>query len=168
MDNNINVIYNRFKGILSGCCTCLDAFYFSEKFIKVYPDYKDLIYSMIQSKKFENVIDLRSLKSSILHLNEIEFREDADDYLNKFAKNSLDSIQMRSIDKILIKKKNKITDDEKIGIYKFNDAYKKEFDNLLMIKNCPHCNKECIVNEKTDYIICGYQDTKSGFDWFGC
>jgi hypothetical protein len=168
MNNDINKVYNRFKGILSGCSTCLDAFYFSEKFIKAYPDYKDLIYSMIQSKKFGNVIDLRTLKSSILKLNEFEFREDADDYLNKFAKNSLDTIQMVTINKVILNKKNKITDEEKIGTYKFNPEYKKEFDTLLMTKNCPHCDKECTINEKTDYIICGYQDTKSGFDWFGC
>lgn len=168
MNNKINEIYVRFNNILSGCNTILDAFHFSTKFIESYPEYKDLIHSMIQSKNFENNSDMRTLHSTILALDELNFREDVEEYINKLPKNSFDNTQLKAINRILLKKKNKITDEEKGGIYKINADFKKELDYLFLTKQCPHCERECSVTEKTDYIICGYQNTKSGFDWFGC
>lgn len=39
-------------------------------------------------------------------------------------------------------------------------------NNIMITKNCPHCNKKNFGCINTPYIICGY-NTK-GFDWKGC
>jgi len=169
-------IYKLFNNILCGCKTMLDAIYFAEKIIKHNGEYKDLLIGMIHGKKYDKVLDYRTIAHTLNELNEIEFREDIDEFINKNLKNNVDLTQLNSILRISKIKNIKIRNTKDKNRVKLSDNLfitNKDFINnglsgeQLIHKSCPHCNINITIPKDKNYIICGYIYDNS-FDWLGC
>ena len=50
-------------------------------FIKKYPESKEIIHTMIKSKKYDNILDFKSIKGELEQLNLNIYREDVDGVL---------------------------------------------------------------------------------------
>lgn len=162
--NNTIELYKRFREVLRGCNSIIDAFYFADKYIKKYPNNKELINSMIQGRQYNDILDMRTIKNTLEELNKCQYRDDVDEMINKIAKNGrLDTVQTRSLLRISRMKPVRIT---KISKEKMAEIKKDE--RVDITKKCPHCGSECTTKSDTDYIICGYHDSRIGFDWSGC
>ena len=172
-------IYNIFSNILSGCRTMLDALHFAEKILKNNEEYKELIIGMIHNKRYDKVLDFRTIAHTLNELNEVEYREDIDEFIDKNLKNNIDNIQLNSIlrlSKVKTIKTNKIVNEPKkiklnSVLSDINDASSKIFEvnnNISIHKSCPHCNLSLDIPKDSIYVICGYLNTKKGFDWLGC
>jgi hypothetical protein len=133
--------YDEFEQILSGCRTILDAYYFGEIYNKYNAEMKSLVSSMINGKRYEQVIDLKTMSSTLETLNNCVYREDAEEII---AKNK----QMRPVNKP-----------------KVDPPVEKK---ICVTKNCPHCSRECKNDINVEYTICGYNDPHVGYDLQGC
>lgn len=153
-----------FKHILSGCRTVLDAYYFAELYINKNPEMKSIVHSMVNGKRYDTVLDFKTLKSTLELINECQYREDADDISDTNAKKTCDIVQIRSFTRISRNKPNRpINLDKKVqSITKIDKPIE------LVMKHCPHCNHKCTTNFDASYVICGNIDPKGGFDWKGC
>lgn len=160
---DIQELYIKFKHILSGCRTILDAFYFADKFIRAYPGSNELLNSMIQGKHYDSVLDFRTIRGTLIELDTYLHREEIDEYINKISRNNNDSIQTRSLLRISKTKPVRSSRIETAKIYEFK---KEIFENLTNI--CPHCKKVYNGNDDSEYVICGYGNTHIGYDWDGC
>lgn len=107
---NFEEIYKIFKDILGGCRTMIDAFYFAEKIISNNPEYKELVIGMIYNKKYDKVLDFRTLAHTLNELNSLEYREDIDDFLNKNIKNNFDEKQLNTFLRLSKTKPNKVNE----------------------------------------------------------
>lgn len=155
--------YYEFSNILSGCRTILDAYYFAEKYSKNNPETKNLVSSMINGKKYEkNVLDLKTMRSLIEMLDNIKYRDEAEKLISEYSEMTTDKIQLKTLSRI---SKSKILRPV-IENIQLSEISKPSVENI--IKNCPHCFKECIAPIDTEYTICGYTNSKTGYDLVGC
>ena len=69
--------YVEFSHILSGCRTITDAYFFAEIYLKSNPEMGTLIYSMINGKRYDQVLDLKTIKSALEVTNEQKYKEEA-------------------------------------------------------------------------------------------
>jgi hypothetical protein len=157
--------YNEFSNILSGCRTVLDAYHFAEIYIKKNPEMKGLVYSMVNGKRYESIMDFKTVKSVIESLNECQFRDDADEIIELYSKKTFDSIQKRSLSKISKNKPSRPLNYQKHET-KLNINTDEKIN--LVSKMCPHCGHPCTTSVDSTYVICGYIDIRSGYDWKGC
>ena len=169
--DTIENIYIVFNNILNGCKTMLDAFYFAEKIINTdnNQQYRDLLIGMIHNKKYDKVLDMRTLAHSLSELNNLEYKEDIDDYINTNMKNKIDLIQLNTFMRFSRNKKYKNNFDTKNKVKLNVKLFKKnESETVLITKQCPHCGITTRVPQDTSYIICGYSNDSVGYDWSGC
>ena len=154
-----NKIYNDMKIILSGCNHISDAMCIGDKYIEKYPEYKDFILNIINGKKYINSMSINELHTLIADMNLITFKEDILDLIESL-------IERRNINNIYKRTLLKFCD------LKVPCPYSKplKIDNKIIVekKKCPHCGHIVCVPENTNYIICGYTDTKNGYDLKGC
>ena len=147
---NYTDIIKEYNYILSGCKTILDAIYFTELYSKDKSnEIKNLLMSLIYSHTYYNIIDLCNLKEILNNINNISI--DNNDNINTYINDPFQT-------KIFIRIANIIN-------VKSNKTYKK---NKLIKKYCPHCNRKFFGNHNNNYIICGLDDDKNGFNWDGC
>jgi hypothetical protein len=164
IDNNK---YIEFKYILSGCRTILDAYYFADLYIKKNPEMREIIYSMINGKRYDDVLDFRTMRSIISDINECKYQSDANDIIYKKTN---DLTQARTFSR-MIKYKPIKPPSEKDSINKYIKYNQTNISNAkddLISKMCPHCDHICKANIMTTYIVCGYHDDHAGYDWKGC
>lgn len=191
--NSIAIIdkskYNEFSNILSGCRTIMDSYYFSERYNKSNPEIKNLVISMINGKKYEsNVHDFKTMKSLIERLHEVKYRDEADELIREFSAGTNDKIQLKTFSKISKLKQIRPPSNQNKNVKKIfitercnycnsvirdcqtNKLQNQENDSdqNLVTKNCPHCSKECTLPTGTEYTICGYTNSKTGYDLVGC
>jgi hypothetical protein len=176
--NSYEETYIIFNNILSGCRTMLDAFYFAEKIISINPNYKDLLIGMIYNKKYDKVMDMRTIAHMLSELNSLLYREEVDEYINQNMKNNSDNIQMNSFLRFGRNKTVKTHNITKDKLYKFSfqpnvfNRKQKIFDDVnntnSLTKHCPHCNIITKVPNDSEYAICGYLNNNKGYDWDGC
>lgn len=160
--DNVDKLYRGFKDILSGCEHILDAFYFSDKFLKLHPEMQDIVRNMIHSKTYNNSFDMRNINSLLREISDCTYRNETDDIIARLSKNGPDMIQLRSFhraSKSKPMKSVKLTD----AIYTFKKDHK-----MVISRKCPHCGHSCGTKTDTDYIVCGYSDPHLGYDWTGC
>lgn len=148
-----NTKYIEFKHILSGCRTILDAHFFAELFLKKYPDMRAIVYSMINGKRYDNVLDFRTMKSLLVYLSEY----DGHDEINK---NTIDNTQLQTF--------IRATKNKPYQLIPHPISTPPNPIKTQASKKCPHCDHLCTVDIATTYIICGYHDTHTGYDWKGC
>ena len=157
---NINNKYNEFKHILSGCRTCLDAYYFGDLYIKRNPEMKDIVMSMINGKRYDNIMDCKTMIDFMETINKCTYQDEAEKFIDITSTKQFDPAQSKTLKRIANSKqlRNISFKSIKPNIIKLN----------MTIKECPHCGHNCIGDNKTKYIICGYSDTKKGYDLEGC
>lgn len=160
--------YNEFMYILSGCKTLTDAYKFSELYTKSNPELKHIIYSIVNGRKYESILDFTTLKSIIQMINKCKYKEDIDIIMYNInnLQYKLNDIQLKTIERLSKNKKNKPF---------VNNLLKPEIQYLMnnkkiynIIKSCPHCNHQCINKNNTHYMICGHSNNHTGYDWKGC
>lgn len=176
MNNISEHKYLQFKSILSGCRTILDAYYFADLYTRKHPDMKNIVYSMINGKKYENIHDFTTVINTLADINNCQYQEDATEIVEKINNRQNDLTQTTTYNRII---KNKQTKPRE---YKFENQIGKatgpryiKFKTIgnfssrnVVKKECPHCNHVCSSEPDTLYIICGYNDTRAGYDWEGC
>ena len=82
------------------CKTMIDALYFAEKLLKNNVENKELLIGMIYGRKYDKVLDFRTLSHTLSELNDVEYRDDVDDFIDKNLKNNVDLTQLNSIMRI--------------------------------------------------------------------
>lgn len=153
--------YKEFKYILSGCRTILDAYYFAELYIKKNPDMKNYIYSLVNGKRYESIMDFRTMRLTVEVIDNCQYNEDASNIIDIYSKKTTDGTQKRTLNRISKNKPCKPEQQKK-------DIACKNIKEQLIVKKCPHCNHQCIGTCLTEYVICGYTDSHNGYDWKGC
>ena len=67
----------------------IDALYFAEKLLKNNVEYKELLIGMIYGRKYDKVLDFRTIAYTLVELNELEYRNDIDDFIDTHRLQSL-------------------------------------------------------------------------------
>jgi hypothetical protein len=164
--------YIIFNNILSGCRTMIDSFYFAEKFIQINSSYKDLLIGMIHNKKYDKILDMRTLAHTLNELKKVVYREEVDEFIDKNTKNNIDTIQLNTFLKMGRNKivKSHLSKDKSYKITHLSIFKKKDdiINSNLITKHCPHCNIITKVPNDSEYVICGYSNNNKGYDWDGC
>jgi hypothetical protein len=94
-------------------------------------------------------------------LHNLKYKEDVMENLYKLGNKTTDINQINSIIKIGNTKQEKYS-----NIITNNIKEKNKWFNIK--QNCPHCNITCKIDFESDYAICGYNDTRIGYNWEGC
>jgi hypothetical protein len=94
-------------------------------------------------------------------LNKLKYKEDILEHLFKLSFKTTDRAQINTILRILKTKENRPY------YFTIKDVKVKNKFGLFK-KNCPHCAHENIINDDTNYVICGYNNIYEGYDWEGC
>lgn len=157
--------YVEFSHILSGCRTITDAYFFAEIFLKTNPEMATLIYSMVNGKRYDQVIDLKSIKNALEYINEQKYKEDANENVENYLQKTTDNIQKRTFNRIIRNKPHKPYELLKKQI---NTTHNCGNQQIYITKNCPHCDSPSTCSVDTKYIICGYANSVTGYDWKGC
>lgn len=156
--------YIEFSHILSGCRTIIDAYFFAEIYLRSNPEMSTLIYSMINGKRYDQILDLKSMKSSLETTNDQKYKEDANEYCENYVEKTSDSIQKKTFNRILKNKPQKPYDLIKMKI----DKSDRGLQQIYITKQCPHCKSPSTCSISTKYTICGYANSATGYDWKGC
>lgn len=155
--------YVEFSHILSGCRTITDAYFFADIYLKSNQEMRTLIYSMINGKRYDQVLNLKSVKCALEVTNEEKYKEDADEYMENYVQKTYDNIQKKTFNRIIKNKPNKPHD-----IIKKKLNISECVQQVYITKNCPSCDcpSKCPIDTK--YTICGYANSATGYDWKGC
>lgn len=150
-------LYKQLKGILDGCDTLLDGIPFLNYYVDTYPDKKNFIINYINSKRYNDNIDIKTKQSIIYDVYMSNTKNKALNIIYDTTKNTLDQVYKNTLNRISNTKDYIIT-----------RKYKKKIVNIQ--KKCPHkkCGHIISMPKDTQYVICGYTDTKVGYDWNGC
>ena len=126
---------------------------------------KNLIYSIINGKRYDSVLDFKTIKSIIETVNEYQCIDESYEIIEMYSNKTYDPIQKRTLIRItknkLLKPYNYIETN-----HKFNNNIIEDLN--IITKQCPHCNHNCFSDINTMYIICGYTNSHTGYDWKGC
>ena len=155
--------YIEFSHILSGCRTIIDAYFFAEIYLRSNPEMGMIIYSMINGKKYEQVLDFKSIKSALENINENKYKDDAIKCEEIYNQKTNDNIQKKTFNKIIKNKPNKPQ-----NVISSINLEEPESCQIYITKNCPHCSIPVTCSINTKYIICGYVNNITGYDWKGC
>lgn len=158
--------YNEVKQIISGCNTIQDAYFFINMYLRKNPEMRNIAVSMVNGKNYGKYVDFETMKNVTSDLNHCEFQEDALEITVKNFKSEINQLQMKTFSRITKSKPNRPTKKDVSYYNKTNSILTPE--PILVTKKCPHCSHECTASENTSYIICGYQNSRSGFDMDGC
>jgi len=157
-----NIVYNKFKFILSGCKTIIDAYYFAEIYCNGNNDIKQLVHSMVNGKKYNLVADFRTMKYAINEVASCMYQDEAEQIIEKYREDTCDATQIATLMRIM---RTKQKQHKQISIKKNNN---QPAEIVLCEKICPHCNHKCKSLVTASYVICGYTNSKNGYDWDGC
>jgi len=170
MEPSNEIKYNQFKNILSGCRTIPDAYHFTELYSNIYPNMKDIYYSMTNGKRYHKIFDFKSMIDLLNDINRCNTYEEAIDKYNNAIKKTDDIIQNKTLARLLSSKPHSVITSNTHNLLNLPIKSMSQYNNKyhMVKKNCPHCNHECEANKNTTYIICGYADIHIGYDWEGC
>jgi len=163
-----DIKYDQIKNILSGCKSSLDAYFITDIYCKKNPEMRNIMISMINGKKFENIHDFKTIKHNINEINNCQYEEEAYEIFDKICKRMNDQTHVKTLKRLI---KNK----PMAPVIRHNDSndkkvvdIKKYFHHDKIKKKCPHCDYECLANPSISHVVCGYSDSHSGYDWKGC
>lgn len=150
--------YIEFSHVLSGCRTITDAYSFAEVYIKHNPEMAILVYSMVNGKRYEQILDFKTVKKSLEVLTNLPTKDEGVEYSENQTKQTTDITQKKMFVRVL---KNKpIETNSHIKIHENTD--------VMITKKCPHCGNNCNSSMLSTYVICGYTNNHTGYDWKGC
>jgi len=144
--------YHEFRYILSGCRTIYDAIYFAELYSNQYSETKELVTNIVHGKRYEKILSFKNIKMLIEKINELKYREDAEEIIKYNTSDNSDQIQLTTLMRLA---RNKPSRPAPV---KTNQIEKR----------CPHCSRVNLYDPEKTYIICGYVDDRIGYDWNGC
>jgi len=150
-------VYNELKVILEGCDTIVDAIPFGNMYAEKYPIMRSMIFSQINGASYYDNVDQKSKQDMLRDIHRQETKEDARDLVAKIDNRTHDDVYKRTMNRLANRKNHKIVE---------------RTDNIKRVinisKKCPHCNHVMNMPEQTTYVVCGYSNTTSGYDWNGC
>lgn len=164
---------DEFNNILSGCRTILDAKWFEQLYIKDNPEMEKIVISMVNGKRYENILDFATIKNTLIEINECRYKHEARNIIENITENeeyvSYDNLQLRALSRLANSKPYKPVNST---VTNFKEIEVSLVKNYTIVKqSCPHCgllNSACVEdNMSIDYAICGYT-SGDGFDWKGC
>lgn len=156
--------YNEFLHVLSGCRTILDSYHFAEKYSKCNPETKTLVFSMINGKRYEHVLDLKTMRSLIEMIDNVKYKDEADEIIKRYSEKTNDTTQLKTLSRIAKSKILRPINETKDK----NSITNIEITPELFNKKCPHCGEVCVAPIDTEYTICGYTNSKTGYNLVGC
>lgn len=126
---------------------------------------KPTISSMINGKRYEQVLDLKTMRSLLEMLDNVMYRNEAEEIIQRYSEKTHDVTQLKTLSKIA---KFKILRPP--GEYNNSTQHiTVQSDPIIYVnKTCPHCSKECEAQIDTEYVICGYTNSKTGYNLIGC
>lgn len=155
--------YYEFSHVLSGCRTILDSYHFAEKYSKNNPETKSLVFSMINGKRYEQILDLKTMRVLVEMLDNVKYKDEADEIIKRYSEKTNDTTQLKTLARIT---RSKIL--RPIGEIKQPIQINTEIVPELVSKICPHCDEDCIAPIDAEYTICGYTNSKTGYNLVGC
>ena len=156
-------IYKQLKAIYDGCDTMTDAMLFCNKYVVKYPNLKSMIISYTNGRTYPDTVDIKTKQTNIENLFFSNTLANTTSILLQARDNSNDIIYKTTLERIACKK---IYDPSTENV---NKHLKINHKNVVYVdKKCPHCSHTLNMSENTNYIICGYHSTISGYDWLGC
>ena len=90
-----------FRYDLSGCRTIMDAHYFADIYATKYPEIKNIIFSMVNGKRYDTVIDFKTMKSILDAVNSSQFRDNIEELVTSSLGETFDNTQKKTLEKIL-------------------------------------------------------------------
>lgn len=164
-------VIDKYKNIISGCRTRDDAIYIINKLTRCLPAHeKKLVLSYIDSFDlfdFGNDSFFKILEK----MDSFKYQDKCQEYFDELIKSKPDTIKTESQIKTLLriinmKPKTAETKPRRdIGFYALTETTSKSIHSET--RKCPHCGHRCRRMDGK-YVICGYSDTKTGYDWTGC
>lgn len=164
-------IYIQLKAILEGCDTIIDAFPFCNAYADEYPNLKSMIVSVTNGKKYKDNIDINTKQVLMNNINNCTTRDEALDMISNVLNRSTDDVYIKTMERLAHKKYYRNSEYQvNTSRNSFGNTSKNTTNNINknINKKCPHCNFGVTMPENTYYIICGYHNTITGFNWDGC
>lgn len=159
MNNNLDVVYNKFKHIISGCNTYEDALLFCNS-TNLNQREHDIVMSIINSQKFDNItIDTISFVKLLTNVGTFKYKEDVYNVIDNIKK-KLTSTHLKTLMRIADMKLCKPQD------VSLKVSHEKSIIDDEQMKKCPHCGHYNVFPKNSKYVICGYPE--NGYDWIGC
>lgn len=118
---------------------------------------QQLIKSVLLNKKYHRVIDPEKFMINLDLLERVDNYHEACEVYEELIKNTDDKAQLKTLLRLLKKKP--------IQNSTINNSNQQK---IQVIKNCPHCQKPYIAPSTQDYVVCGYSNSHTGYDWIGC
>lgn len=153
-------VYSELKPILDGCDTILDALHFSKQYIEKYPHMKSMITSYVNGKNYRDTIDIKTKQMMMMDVDRCTSRDDALALVSKISEKTTDDVFKRTLENLAHRKNYKRIEND------VNNTNKKL--EVFVNKKCPHCRHSINMPENTTYVICGYHNPSTGYDWLGC
>lgn len=157
--NNMLIdIYMKLQTVLSGCKHISDAHSISDIFSNKYPDFSNMIGSIVNGKQYENIISNQNIKSTIADIDYLKYMDEADDLIDvlKESRNITD-IQKRTF--------IRLSKTKPVKAVHFCDIEPKVH---YIEKLCPHCGHKTSAVTGATHVVCGYTNETNGYDFVGC
>lgn len=159
MFNNIKIkmssILEKYKIIFSGFTNHEDINNMCN-LLRLSNEEKHIVINYFNTMQLQQMISYNEFDNIIQKVDKLTTQEDVYEYLYKLSYKTFNKIQLNTIIRIAsIKPQRTITNKSNVKILKYKKA-------------CPHCSHKNIINEYSDYVICGYSDIRNGYDWMGC
>lgn len=152
-----NDVYIQLKHIFDGCDTILDALPFCNMYAEKVPHMKSMINSYTNGRTYKDNVDIKTKQSMMNDVNLCDTRDNALNMISKIAERTNDEVYKKALERIALRKHHRI-DHRVMNVNNINNINKK----------CPHCSHVLNMPENTNYVICGYHNPNSGYDWNGC
>jgi len=101
-------------------------------------------------------------------LNKIPYRDNTNKLKDEILQQTSDNAQIISVNRIISRKPFTPVYKTLNEIRNNNKSINNKSNELGVWKQCPHCTRRYFRDNNTTYIICGYADSSSGYDWKGC
>jgi hypothetical protein len=148
---NIENIIIEIRNILEGCHSIIDAHFFRIYYKNKYPEYEQIINSLIDGYSYFDKIDIITKQEIIREISNCDDRQEAYNIIERNSNRTNDKIFLNCLEKIANTKN-----------------YINKNNNINITKSCPHCDHKITLPSDTKYAICGYHNTNIGFDQKGC
>ncbi len=178
MEENLNLTHNdvhvQLKHIFDGCDTILDALPFCNMYAEKFPHMKSMINSYTNGRIYKDNVDIKTKQSMMNDINLCDTRDNALNMISKISERTNDEVYKKALERIALRKHHRPQTSFNRPYISFGRLYQKTHTggNINTTNNinkkCPHCSHVLNMPENTNYVICGYHNPNSGYDWNGC
>jgi len=151
-------VYIQLKHIFDGCDTILDALPFCNMYAEKLPHMKSMINSYTNGRSYRDNVDIKTKQSMMNDVNLCDSRDSALNIISKISERTNDEVYKKALERIALRKSHRVDRRQNMS--------NTDIDNIT--KKCPHCSHALNMPDNTNYVICGYHNPNSGYDWNGC